>query len=125
MTILGLGFIVMYFGQSIAKTTGTVGPQWLVAVYAIHTLGELCLSPIGLSMVTKLSPARMVSLMMGLWFLSSAAANKAAGELEGIVEQYHISVYGVLVGSSIGAAAVLLVLVPILKKWMHGAEDTH
>ncbi|MBK6520332.1 MAG: peptide MFS transporter [Polyangiaceae bacterium] len=125
MTILGLGFIVMYFGQSIAKTTGTVGPQWLVAVYAIHTLGELCLSPIGLSMVTKLSPARMVSLMMGLWFLSSAIANKAAGELEGIVEQYHISVYGVLVGSSIGAAAVLLVLVPILKKWMHGAEDTH
>ncbi len=123
MAVLGLGFIVMYFGQSMAKTTGTVGPAWLAAVYAIHTLGELCLSPIGLSMVTKLSPARMVSLMMGLWFLSSAVANKAAGELEGIVEKYHLSVYAVLVGSSIGAAIVLLALVPLLKKWTHGAED--
>lgn len=126
MAILGLGFVVMYFGQSIAKSSGTVGPQWLALVYAIHTLGELCLSPIGLSMVTKLSPARMVSLMMGLWFLSSAVANKLAGELEGIVEKYHLSVYAVLVGSSIGAAVVLLLLVPVLKKWTHGAEDvTH
>lgn len=126
MAVLGLGFVVMYFGQSIAKTSGTVGPGWLAAVYAIHTLGELCLSPIGLSMVTKLSPARMVSLMMGLWFLSSAVANKLAGELEGIVEKYHLSVYAVLVGSSIGAAIVLLLLVPVLKKWTHGAEDvTH
>jgi POT family proton-dependent oligopeptide transporter len=123
MAILGLGFVVMYFGQTIAKTTGTVGPHWLAAVYAIHTLGELCLSPIGLSMVTKLSPARMVSLMMGLWFLSSAAANKLAGELEGIVEEYHLSVYAVLVGSSIGAAVVLQLLVPLLRKWTHGAED--
>jgi POT family proton-dependent oligopeptide transporter len=73
--------------------------------------------------VTKLSPARMVSLMMGLWFLSSAAANKLAGELESIVEAYHLSVYAVLVGSSIGAAIILLLLVPTLKKWTHGAED--
>ncbi len=123
MFILGLGFVVMYFGQQLAAGSGTVGPQWLAAVYAIHTLGELCLSPIGLSMVTKLSPVRMVSLMMGLWFLSSAAANKLAGELEGIVEKYHLSVYAVLVGSSIGASIVLLVLVPILKKWTHGAEE--
>lgn len=125
MFILGLGFVIMYFGQASAEATGTVGPQWLAAVYAIHTLGELCLSPIGLSMVTKLSPTRMVSLMMGLWFLSSAVANKAAGELEGLVETYHISVYGVLVGSSIGAAIILLFLAPLLRKWTHGAEDTH
>jgi POT family proton-dependent oligopeptide transporter len=123
MIILGLGFVLMYFGQSIAIKAGTVGPMWLTAVYAIHTIGELCLSPIGLSMVTKLSPVRMVSLMMGLWFLSSAAANKLAGSLEGIVEQYHLSVYAVLVGSSIGAALLLLLLVPVLKKWTHGAED--
>ncbi len=125
MFILGLGFVVMYFGQKLAGGSGRVGPHWLAAVYAIHTLGELCLSPIGLSMVTKLSPVRMVSLMMGLWFLSSAAANKLAGELEGIVEKYHLSVYAVLVGSSIGASIVLVLLVPTLKKWTHGAEDVH
>ncbi len=123
MIILGLGFVVMYVGQKSAAGGVKIGPQWLLAVYALHTLGELCLSPIGLSMVTKLSAPRVLSLMMGVWFLSSAAANKLAGSLEHIVEDYHLPVYGVLIGTSIGAAVVLLILSPLLKKWMHGAED--
>ena len=125
MIILGLGFIVMYVGQLQAANGAKIGAQWLFFVYALHTLGELCLSPIGLSMVTKLSAPRIVSLMMGIWFLSSAAANKLAGSLEHIVAQKNLPVYGVLVGTSIGAAIVLLVLSPLLKKWMHGAEDAH
>jgi proton-dependent oligopeptide transporter, POT family len=97
-----------------------VGPLWLVAVYIIHTVAELFLSPIGLSMVTKLAPAKMISLMMGVWFMSSAVANYLAGALEGIVEHYDLSVYFFLIGSSIGAGLLLFALTPLLKRWMHG-----
>ncbi len=120
MITLGLGFIVMYLGQQLAGESGKVSPNWLVAVYAIHTVGELCLSPIGLSMVTKLAPARVGSLAMGLWFTSSAVANYLAGKLESLLEHRHVPIYGFLVVSSIGPALVLLALTPVLKKWMHG-----
>ncbi len=122
MILLGLGFVVLYFGQSIAERTGTVGPQWLASVFVIHTLGELCLSPIGLSMVTKLSPPRIASLMMGLWFGSTAIANYLAGTLEAIVEKYDIGVFSTLIVTSIGAGVLLLVATPWLKPWMHGAD---
>lgn len=124
LLLLGLGFVVMFFGQNLANESGPVSPLWLAGVYALHTVGELCLSPIGLSMVTKLSPARIVSMMMGLWFTSSAIANILAGALEGIVEQYHIPLYGFLIGSSVGAGVLVIALTPILKKWTHGAEET-
>jgi POT family proton-dependent oligopeptide transporter len=61
-----------------------VSMVWLVGLYLIHTIGELCLSPIGLSMVVKLAPARFVSLLMGVWFLSTATANKFAGDLSAL-----------------------------------------
>ncbi|HXI56496.1 MAG TPA: peptide MFS transporter [Polyangia bacterium] len=120
LIVLGLGFVVMFFGQKLAEAQGKVGMGWLAAVYAIHTVGELCLSPIGLSMVTKLAPARVVSLAMGLWFFSSFVANYLAGTLESRLEPYHLPIYGVLIVSSIGPALVLLALTPLLKRWMHG-----
>ncbi len=119
MVILGLGFVVMYIGQQRAAVS-PVSPMWLFAVYAIHTVGELCLSPIGLSMVTKLAPTRVVSLAMGLWFVSSAVANYLAGMLETILEHSNFPIYGFLVVASIGPAILLLALTPLLKKWMHG-----
>ncbi len=122
MIVLGLGFVVMYAGQSLAGVQGHVSPVWLVAVYAIHTVGELCLSPIGLSMVTKLAPARVVSLAMGLWFTSSAVANYLAGRLEELLSTSHTPIYLFLVASSIGPALVLLALTPVLKRWMHGRD---
>ena len=120
MITLGLGFIIMYFGQQRAEAIGMVGPMWLATVYFVHTLGELMLSPIGLSMVTRLAPTKMVSLMMGAWFFSSAVANYLAGTLEHMVQAYGLPIYGVLVATSIGAGVVLLLLTPLLKKWMHG-----
>ena len=57
---------------------------WLIALYVIHTIGELCLSPIGLSLVSKLAPMRLVSLLFGVWFLANATANKAAGQLSAL-----------------------------------------
>jgi POT family proton-dependent oligopeptide transporter len=120
MIVLGLGFIVMYFGQQVATEYGAAGLQWLVAVYLLHTVGELFLSPIGLSMVTKLSPVRRVSLMMGVWFACTAVADYLSGRLEAIVHHYHLNLWAVLIASSMGAGVVLLALTPVLRKWMHG-----
>ncbi|HOD41284.1 MAG TPA: hypothetical protein PKL57_12065 [Candidatus Wallbacteria bacterium] len=99
---------------------GKVGPLWLAMVYLIHTIGELCLSPIGLSMVTKLSPERFVSLMMGIWFVSSALSNYLAGRLEELLSIYQLNIYVFLIMSSIGAGILLLALTPLLNKWSHG-----
>jgi POT family proton-dependent oligopeptide transporter len=78
--LLGLGFIAMVFGALEAEH-GLAGPQWLFLVFIISTWGELCLSPVGLSMVTKLAPKRLQSLMMGVWFLSMAGANIVAAQV--------------------------------------------
>lgn len=119
MIILGLGFIVMNAGQNVAETAGKASIYWLMSVYFLHTVGELCLSPIGLSLVTKLSPARTVSLMMGMWFAASALADYLAGRLEEIMHHYDLNLWVFLIGSSIGAGCVLLLLTPLIKKWMH------
>ena len=120
MMILGLGFIVLAIGQTRADAIGSVGPQWLFFVYFLHTLGELCLSPVGLSMVTKLAPMRVAALMMGVWNLANAAANSLAGTLEAMLQGSSFPLYWFLVGSSIGAGVVLLAITPLLKKLMHG-----
>jgi POT family proton-dependent oligopeptide transporter len=121
MAILGLGFLVLFAGQKLATASGTkASSAWLVAVYTIHTIGELCLSPIGLSMVTKLAPPRVSSLAMGLWLFSSAVANYLAGILESLLSEHNLPIYGFLAGSSIGPAILLLAMTPLLKKWMHG-----
>jgi POT family proton-dependent oligopeptide transporter len=75
---LGLGFGALYVGAVVSRSDGMVGMSWLVLGYLLHTTGELCVSPIGLSMVTKLSPPKVVGVMMGTWFLSSAFAQYLA-----------------------------------------------
>ncbi len=120
MIILGLGFVVLAVAQQRADILGKVGPGWLLAVYLLHTAGELCLSPIGLSMVTKLAPAHWVSLMMGLWFTMTAIANYLAGMLETMLQGLGIPLYWFLVCSSIGAGVLLLLLTPVIRRLMHG-----
>ena len=120
MIILGLGFIVLAIAD--ARTAGgvKVGPQWLFIVFILHTMGELCLSPIGLSMVTKLAPARLVALMMGVWYTANAVANYLAGVLEEMLKGTSFPLYWFLVGSSVGAGLLLLLITPLLKKLRHG-----
>ena len=122
LCLLGLGFLLLFAGQHGAENSesGQASMLFLVGVYFLHTCGELCLSPIGLSLVTKLSPARMVSLMMGVWFLSSAGANYMAGNLEAFLKNYNVNLYFFLVLSSFGAALLLFAVSPLLKKWMKG-----
>ena len=120
MIILGFGFVVLAIAQERADALGQVGPGWLIAVYVLHTLGELCLSPIGLSLVTKLAPARFISLLMGLWFTAVALANYLAGTLEVLLAGSGIPLYWFLVASSIGVGALLLLLTPLIRRLMHG-----
>ncbi|MEO0639294.1 MAG: oligopeptide:H+ symporter, partial [Bacteroidota bacterium] len=132
---LALGFAIIVIGARFFATEGTVPVIFLALMYLFHTTGELSLSPVGLSMVTKLSPAKIVGFVMGAWFLSISLANIMAGQIgklaavenvgENISKMETLTLYsstyltwGVYV--VLGAAALLFVLVPLLRKWMHG-----
>jgi len=83
LILLGLGFLVMAGAAALVASHGRVLPTWLIATYLVHTFGELCLSPVGLSAVTKLAPRRFVGQMMGLWFLATSLGNLIAGLIAG------------------------------------------
>jgi POT family proton-dependent oligopeptide transporter len=114
-----------------------VSPLWLTAAYLFHTFGELCLSPVGLSYVTRMAPARFASLLMGAWYLANAAANKIAGALAaytptpgepprapasglgGLLQSLsatNFGFYSIFVVSSLVAAVAMLLFVPLLNR---------
>ena len=119
LALLGVGFVVMHLASQQAES-GLVSPLWLVMVYFFHTLGELCLSPVGLSMITKLAPQRIVSVMMGLWFGSIASAQYVAGILESLLHQFEAPLFLFLIATSFTASACLFLLAGWLKKMMRG-----
>ncbi len=86
LVLLGVGFFVMAWAASYTEKGQLVSPAWLIATYFLHTTGELCLSPVGLSSVTKLSPKKLVGQMMGIWFMGAALGNLIAGLLAGNFE---------------------------------------
>jgi len=85
LLLLSLGYVVIAFGVHGVDASTKISMWWLVTLYLLHTMGELSLSPIGLSMVSKLAPLRFSSLLMGTWFLANAAANKFAGTLSALI----------------------------------------
>jgi len=85
LVLLGVGFFVIAWGASFIEA-GKVSPMWLIVTYFFHTVGELCLSPVGLSSITKLSPDRLVGQMMGTWFMGAALGNLIAGLVAGYIE---------------------------------------
>ena len=135
--LVGLGFLALVYGMKSSEGLQT-GVLWIILIYLLHTLGELCLSPVGLSSVTKLSPQRIVGFMMGMWFFASAAGNYVAGliakatasessgnssEIFDIVQkQSFMDVYTDVGLMAIGCGILLAVITPILKKLMHGAN---
>ena len=135
--LVGLGFLALVYGMKSSEGLQT-GVLWIILIYLLHTLGELCLSPVGLSSVTKLSPQRIVGFMMGMWFFASAAGNYVAGliakatasessgkssEIFDIVQkQSFMDVYTDVGLMAIGCGILLVVITPILKKLMHGAN---
>jgi POT family proton-dependent oligopeptide transporter len=107
---VGLGFVVMV-GAALLARDGAVSPLWLLATYFIHTIGELCLSPVGLSAMTRLAPARVLSLMMGVWFLAASIGNYIAGRMAGLYETMpHSSYFGLVAGMAFVAAVILFAL---------------
>lgn len=93
--LLALGYLVIAYGVKGIEPSTKVSMVWLLSLYLIHTFGELCLSPIGLSMVNKLAPVKFASLLMGVWFLSTASANKFAGTLSSYYPETMITVSAV------------------------------
>ncbi|PIS47315.1 MAG: MFS transporter [Elusimicrobia bacterium CG08_land_8_20_14_0_20_51_18] len=121
--LLAVGFIVLIAAAAAYQQNGPVSVLWLVGAYFFHTLGELCLSPVGLSLVTKLAPIQFGSLMMGVWFLSSVAAGFVGGFFAGNYNAMnHVQFYMIPTATGIGAAILLLIITPKLRKWMHGVH---
>ena len=115
-----LAFWLMTQASNAAAGGNLVSPMWLVVVYFVLTLGELMLSPIGLSMITKLAPKKLVSVVMGLWMASFAAGNYIAGMLESILHKYDFELYPFITMLMLGSGLCLVILSPYLKKAMKG-----
>jgi len=125
LALVGAGFLFLVVAGGPADRGVLVSPMFLVSAYLLHTVGELCLSPVGLSYVTKVAPARFGSLMMGVWFLSTAAANYLGGFLASMMHEVpSLSKFFMIpVATSFGAAIVMLALVPLLKKLTASVAD--
>jgi proton-dependent oligopeptide transporter, POT family len=127
LVLLGVGFLVMMWAaQFVVSTGGKAGPVWLILAYLFHTFGELCLSPVGLSNVTKLAPAKFVSRMMGTWFLGTAIGNTIAGLAGGQFAEAkadqmpHIFLVMTLIGA--GSGVLILILSRGLRSWIGDAK---
>ena len=121
--LVALGFVLMVFAVLAFEKSGPVSVFWLVGVYLFHTLGELCLSPVGSSMVTKLAPARFVSMLIGVYFLANFAANLTGGIFAGNYDSMNHKLFFMIPIATAGGAAVLLfLLAKPIRRWMHGVH---
>ncbi len=123
LIFVGLGFALIVPAAKLTQQGTLVSPWWLIGLYFLHTIGELCLSPVGLSIVTKLAPQRIVGAMMGLWFLSIAVGNKLAGMAGGLFDTLPLpQLFGAVAVTTFVAAAILLLLTRPIKALMGGVR---
>jgi POT family proton-dependent oligopeptide transporter len=123
LILVGVGFFVLSTGANIAATGTKVTPMWLISVYLIHTFGELCLSPVGLSNITKLAPARYVSQAMGIWFLGASLGNYVAGQAAGTIEHFPASqVFFIVFCIASGVGIVVALVSKPITKLMGGVK---
>ncbi len=119
LLFVGMSFVVLI---PVASLKG-VSPLWLTLTYLLQTIGELCLSPVGLSAMTKLAPVRVASLMMGVWFLADAVGNYIGGRAASVYEAFPLPVlFGVVGGFTVALGLVLVLLVRPMKKLMGGVK---
>jgi POT family proton-dependent oligopeptide transporter len=139
LLLIGASFFVIVFGAGFAGPTFRTPLLFLALAYLLQTTGELCVSPVGLSQMTKLAPPMLISTMMATWFLGNSGANWLASRIAqltaadtiggqvldaGKALQTYVHVFGVIGLWGLGAGAVMLVASPFLKRWAHGASDT-
>ncbi|MBQ0116918.1 MAG: peptide MFS transporter [Flavobacterium sp.] len=127
LIIMAIGFGLLAYGSHGVQAGVKVSMIWLVLAYLFHTLGELFLSPVGLSYVSKLVPARMIAFMFGMWYLAIAIGNKLAavvgGQIENITNQYSLSTFFLIFTVvPIGAGIIVILLSPVMNKLMHGVK---
>ncbi|PHR10809.1 MAG: MFS transporter [Aequorivita sp.] len=128
LILLGLGFAVLSYGASDIPSgamTASVSMIFLILAYLLHTMGELCISPVGLSYLSKLVPARMIGFMFGVWYLAIAVGQKAANTMGGMIDkisaEYSLGTFFLIFALiPIGVGVIAMILNPILKKLMHG-----
>jgi len=116
---LGLGFLVLVFASQLVVQGAQVAPTWLVITFLLHSTGELCLSPVGLSTVTKLAPARYAAQMMGTWFMANALGNVISGLIAGHLGNDSVNEMPrrfLMVFASTAGVGLLLLL---LTKWIN------
>src|SRR5690554_5459873 len=122
---VGLGFLVLVWGAQAAGLENATPVIFIFLVYLLHTTGELCLSPVGLSAMNRLAPAQMASLIMGAWFFASATGNFAAGLIsaatggEGGGVERVMEVYSNVGWLAVGVGVAMLAVAPLVKKLMH------
>lgn len=130
MILLGIGFAVLAYGSSDipqGAKVASVSMLWLVLAYFFHTMGELFISPVGLSYVSKLVPGRMIAIMFGIWYLAIAIGNKIAGTMGGMIDQitsqYSMSTFFLIFTFiPVGLGLFIMLLTPVIKKLMHGVH---
>jgi POT family proton-dependent oligopeptide transporter len=126
LVLLALGFLVMAGAAKLVAAGHKVWPTWLMTTYLLHTFGELCLSPVGLSSVTKLAPRRLTGQMMGIWFLGTSLGNLiaglAAGEFKADAVDQMAGRYLQMVILPLATGAGLMLLSRPIRKWMAGVE---
>lgn len=130
LVLLGLGFGILAYGSSTipqGAQTASVSIVWLILAYLLHTLGELSLSPVGLSYVSKLVPATKIGMMFGLWYIAIGLGNKAAGSLGGMIDkitaEYSMATFFLIFTIvPIVAGLIVMLLTPVIKKLMHGVR---
>jgi POT family proton-dependent oligopeptide transporter len=123
LVFVGLAFVLLMPAGALAQTGVKVSPLWLVAAYFIQELGELCLSPVGLSLVTKLAPVRLVGLLMGVFFLSNSAGNWLAGWSARFISSMPLTqLFGTTAAVTLGAGVVLFLLLKPIRGLMGGVR---
>jgi POT family proton-dependent oligopeptide transporter len=111
LVAVGAGYAVLIGGAVLAEQGVRVSPMWLVATYFLHTCGELSLSPVGMSAMTKLAPVRIGGLIMGFWFLALSAGNYIGGRLAGLYESWTLpQLFGAIAAFGIGAGIVMFLI---------------
>ena len=126
LILMGFGFMVMFQAARYVVAGELVLPTWLILTYLLHTFGELCLSPVGLSSMTKLAPPRFVGQVMGLWFLATALGNNLAGQFSGEIDPNNLAQmpgqFLYLFWWGLIAGLMLLALTPFIRKMMSGVK---
>ena len=119
LLFVGLGFLVMVGAAQASAGGDLVSPNWLMLTYLLHTIGELCLSPVGLSSMTKLAPERVKGMMMGVWFLAASMGNLIAGLVVGFLESFtHTQIFGAVTAFAVVASLVMFALVRPIRRML-------